>query len=124
MVHRELSIAVREVLDLLLLGHNLLIEQVNLLCRDRLFIALSLFARCGGFASNIVEGLFAVGAKFGVLELPCLCSGSEPRPNREFPGCDLHFVRTATGRFLRYSVAPCGNRICSAVARNWRSCYV
>lgn len=74
------------MLDLLLLGHDLLVKQVDLLCWGGLFIALGLFPGCGCFASNIVEGLFAVGAKFGVLELPSLCSASEPRPNHHFQG--------------------------------------
>lgn len=81
MIHRELAVALCQMLDLLLLGHDLLVEQVDLLCWGGLFIALGLFSRCGCFASNIVEGLFAVGAKLGVLEFPCLCSASEPRPN-------------------------------------------
>lgn len=69
------------MLDLLLLGHDLLVEQVDSLFGYGLLVVLSLFpgARC--LSSNVVKGFFAVCAKFGVFEFPCLCSVLNTRPD-------------------------------------------
>lgn len=83
-------------------------------------MALGLFPGCGCLATNVVERFFAIGAKLGVLEFPCL-SVVNTRPTRIFfffKTVDLRFAHMATGHFLHYFVAPCGNRICSVVGRN------
>jgi hypothetical protein len=54
MIHGELCIAIREMLDLLLLGDNLLVEQVDLLRGSGLVVALGLFAGGRGLPANIV----------------------------------------------------------------------
>ena len=72
MVHRQLRIPVRNVLDLLLLGENLLVEEVDLLGGDRVVVVLGLLPGRGRFAPDVVERFLAVGSKFGVLEFPCL----------------------------------------------------
>lgn len=54
MIHCKLSIAIGQMLNLLLLGDNLLVEQVDLLGGDRLFVALGLFARSWGLSANVV----------------------------------------------------------------------
>jgi len=70
------------MLDLLLLGHDLLVKQVDLLRGNGLFVALGLFPRGGCLSTNVVEGFFAVRAKLGVLKFPCLRSVLNPRPNQ------------------------------------------
>jgi hypothetical protein len=60
------------MLDLLLLGNNLLVKQINLLGGYGFIVGLGLFPWRGGLASNIVEGFFAICAKLGVFEFPCL----------------------------------------------------
>ena len=60
------------MLDLLLLCHNLLVQQVDLLCWNRIFLVPGLFARGRRLPSNIVQRFFAVGPKFGVFKLPRL----------------------------------------------------
>jgi hypothetical protein len=54
MIHCELSIAIGEMLDLLLLGDNLLVEQVNLLRGSGLVVGLGLLAGGRGLPANIV----------------------------------------------------------------------
>lgn len=61
-------------MNLLLLSHNLLVQQIYLLCRDRVFGALGLFARSRGLPSNVIEGFFAVRSELRVFELPGLKS--------------------------------------------------
>lgn len=63
---------IRKMLDLLLLGENLLVQQVDLLCWDGVLMRLGLLSRSRGFPTDIVKRLFTVGAKFGVLKLPGL----------------------------------------------------
>lgn len=46
-------------------------------------MALGLFPGCGCLATNVVERFFAIGAKLGVLEFPCL-SVVNTRPTRIF----------------------------------------
>lgn len=72
MVDGELSIAVGQVLDLLLLGHDLLVQEIDLLCRDGVIMVAGLFTGRRRFPSNIVQRFLAVGPKLGVLELPSL----------------------------------------------------
>ena len=54
MIHCKLSIAIGEMLDLLLLGDNLLVEQVDLLGGDGLLVALGLLARSRSLPADIV----------------------------------------------------------------------
>jgi hypothetical protein len=54
MIHRELSIAIGEMLDLLLLGDNLLVEQVDLLGGYGLVVGLGLLAGSRGLSANVV----------------------------------------------------------------------
>lgn len=67
-----MSVAVRQVLDLLLLCHNLLVQQIDLLCWNRIFVVSGLLARGRRLPSNVVQRLFAVGPKLRVLKFPCL----------------------------------------------------
>lgn len=75
MVHRELRIAVRKVLDLLLLRDNLLVEQVDLLGGNGIVVILGLLAGRRGFSADVVQRFLAVGAELGVFEFPGLCDG-------------------------------------------------
>lgn len=72
MVDGELSIAVGEMLDLLLLGEDLLVEEVDLLGGDRVVGRLGLLAGGRGFAANIVKRIFTVCSKLWVFEFPSL----------------------------------------------------
>jgi hypothetical protein len=72
MIHRELGVAIGEVLDLLLLGDNLLVEEVDLLGGHRVIGVLSLLSRGRCFSANVIERLFAVRPEFRVLEFPRL----------------------------------------------------
>ena len=72
MIHGELRIAIGEMLDLLLLGEDLLVEEVDLLGRNGLVGRLGLLARSRRFSANVVEGFLAVGSKFGVFKFPGL----------------------------------------------------
>jgi hypothetical protein len=77
-----LGVAIGEVLDLLLLGDNLLVEEVDLLGGHRVIIVLGLFSRGWCFSANVIEGLFAVRPEFWVLEFPRLFSVREVSFNR------------------------------------------
>lgn len=72
MIYGQPGIAIGEQLNLLLLGEDLLVEQVDLLSGDRVICGLSLFARSRRFAANVIERFFAVGTKFGVFKFPSL----------------------------------------------------
>jgi hypothetical protein len=97
------------MLNLLLLGHNLLIEQVNLLCGYGLFVALGLFPGGGGLSSNVVKRFFAVCAKLGVLEFPCLRSFVKP------PGPK---IRLGVPTFCPYGDWPFSSLFCRTL---WKS---
>lgn len=60
------------MLDLLLLGENLLVEEIDLLGRDGLVVTLGLLPGRRCFAPNVVKRVLAVGAKLGMLKLPGL----------------------------------------------------
>lgn len=77
MIHGQSGIAIGEQLNLLLLGEDLLVEQVDLLGWHGVICGLSLFARSRGFAANVVERFFTVGTKFGVFEFPGLKGKSD-----------------------------------------------
>lgn len=74
MIHCKLRITIGQMLDLLLLGDNLLVEEVDLLGRDRIVGALGLLPGRRCFAPNVVEGVLAIGAKLGMLKFPGLFS--------------------------------------------------
>jgi hypothetical protein len=120
MIHRELGVAIGEVLDLLLLGDNLLVEEVDLLGGHRVIVALGLLSRGWCFSADVIEGLFAVRPEFWVLEFPRLFSVRGVSFN--FGMGSLHFARMATGRFPHCFGEPCGSRTCSVGVQNWRSC--
>jgi hypothetical protein len=79
MVHGELGISVRKMLDLLLLREDLLVKQINLLSGSGVVVALGLLAGSGSFAANIVEGILAVGTELGVFKFPRLAGTSVSR---------------------------------------------
>jgi hypothetical protein len=54
MIHGELCIAIREMLDLLLLGDNLLVEEVDLLGGCGFIVGLVLLAGSRGLSANVV----------------------------------------------------------------------
>lgn len=72
MIDGELSVAVGQVLDLLLLGHDLLVQEIDLLCRDRVVMIASLFTGRRRFPSNVVQRFLAVCPELRVLKLPSL----------------------------------------------------
>jgi hypothetical protein len=72
MIHGKLGVAIGEVLDLLLLGHDLLVEEVDLLGRNRVIVVLGLLSRSRCLSADIIEGFFAVRPEFWVFEFPCL----------------------------------------------------
>ena len=80
------------MLDLLLLCHYLLVQQIDLLCWNRIFVVSGLFARGRRLPSNVVQRLFAVGPKLRVLKFPCLYA----------------IIKTLSMIFLRGSVAYIG----------------
>lgn len=80
------------MLDLLLLCHDLLVQQIDLLCWNRIFVVSGLFARGRRLPSNVVQRLFAVGPKLRVLKFPCLYA----------------IIKTLSMIFLRGSVAYIG----------------
>lgn len=80
------------MLDLLLLCHDLLVQQVNLLCWNRIFVFSGLFARGRCLPPNVVQRFFAVGPKFRVFKFPRLYA----------------IIRTQSMVFLRGSVAYIG----------------
>jgi hypothetical protein len=54
MIHCKLGIAIGEMLNLLLLGDNLLVEQVDLLSGCGVVVGLGLLARSRGLPADIV----------------------------------------------------------------------
>lgn len=77
MIHGELCKAVGNVLDLLLLRNDLLVEQIDLLSGYRFFGACGRLAWRRGLATDIIEGILAVGPELRVLELPRLGSDGQ-----------------------------------------------
>jgi hypothetical protein len=54
MIHRELSIAIGKMLNLLLLGDDLLVKQIDLLGRYGFIGGLCLLAGGRGLSTNVV----------------------------------------------------------------------
>ena len=121
MIDGELSIAVGQVLDLLLLSHDLLVQEIDLLCWDRVVMVASLFTGRRRFPSNVVQRLLAVGPELRVLKLPSLCT-IRILYVQERSRCRLRWGRMVIAHSPRYSAALCGSRTCSAGERNWQSC--
>lgn len=72
MINRQLRVSIRKVLDLLLLRYDLLVQKIDLLCRNGVVGVLSLLSRRRRLSSNVIKRLLAVRSEFRVFELPCL----------------------------------------------------
>lgn len=72
MVDSQLRVAVREVLNLLLLRQDLLVHQVDLLSRHAILAHLSRLTGRGCLSSDIIERIFAVCFELRVFEFPSL----------------------------------------------------
>lgn len=72
MVHIHFVISLLEMRQLLLRRHQLGVHQIHLLGGQCLLGDLGWFPGRGGFAANIIQGIFVVRFEFRVFELPCL----------------------------------------------------
>ena len=95
MVHGQLGVAIGQVLDLLLLRHNLLVQQIDLLGGNGFLVLSSWLARGRGFSSDIIQRILIVGAKFGVFEFPSLRHGLDAMPRiKEVKNVRSAYIRT------------------------------
>ena len=72
MINAQLCKAIRDMLDLLLLRHDLLIHKVYLLRGQAIVVDLGWFPRCRSLTSDIIQGVLIIGLKLGMFELPGL----------------------------------------------------
>jgi hypothetical protein len=55
MINRQLRVSIGKVLDLLLLRYDLLVQKIDLLCRNRVVGGLSLLSRRRRLPSDIIK---------------------------------------------------------------------